>query len=58
MNEAANQIWSTCQLDRQIFASKYELALPKPKELAKQIKMDRLLIEEQMKRESEEENDK
>ncbi|MBQ7539396.1 MAG: DUF1016 family protein [Treponema sp.] len=34
---------------KQIFASKYELALPKPEELAKQIKMDRLLIEEQMK---------
>ena len=58
MNEAANQTWSTSQLDRQIFVSKYELALPKLEELAKQIKMDRLLIEEQMKRESEEENDK
>ena len=46
MNEAANKTWSTCQLDRQIFASKYELALPKPEELAKQIKMDRFLIEE------------
>lgn len=34
---------------KQIFASKYELALPKPEELARQIKMDRLLIEEQMK---------
>ena len=34
---------------KQIFASKYELALPKPEELAQQIKMDRLLIEEQMK---------
>ena len=33
---------------KQIFASKYELALPKPEELAHQIKMDRLLIEEQM----------
>ena len=39
---------------KQIFASKYELALPTPEELAQQIKMDRLLIEEQMK--SEEEN--
>lgn len=38
---------------KQIFASKYELALPKPEELAHQIKMDRLLIEEQMKREKE-----
>ena len=38
---------------KQIFASKYELALPKPEELAKQIKMDRLLIEEQMKSERE-----
>lgn len=35
---------------KQIFASKYELALPKPEELEKQIKMDRLLIEEQMKK--------
>ena len=57
MNEAANQTWSTRQLDRQIFASKYELALPKPEELAYQIKMDRLLIEERMKS-SEEENDR
>ena len=57
MNEAANQTWSTRQLDKQIFASKYELALPKPEELAYQIKMDRLLIEERMKS-SEEENDR
>ena len=35
---------------KQIFASKYELALPKAEDLAKQIKMDRLLIEEQMRR--------
>ena len=42
---------------KQIFASKYELALPKPEELAYQIKMDRLLIEERMKS-SEEENDR
>ena len=34
---------------KQIFASKYELALPKPEELEHQIKMNRLLIEEQMK---------
>ena len=34
---------------KQIFASKYEFALPKPEELAYQIKMDRLLIEERMK---------
>ena len=34
---------------KQIFASKYELVMPKPEELAKQVKMDRLLIEEQMK---------
>ena len=33
MNEAANQTWSTRQLDRQISVSKYELALPKPEEL-------------------------
>ena len=44
MNEAANQTWSTRQLDRQISVSKYELALPKPEELAYPIKMDRLLI--------------
>lgn len=42
---------------KQIFASKYELVLPKPEELAYQIKMDRLLIEERMKS-SEEENDR
>lgn len=42
---------------KQIFASKYELALPKPEELAHQIKMDRLLIEEQMKS-SEEDKEK
>ena len=42
---------------KQIFASKYELTLPKPEELAYQIKMDRLLIEERMKS-SEEENDR
>ena len=53
MNEAANQTWSTRQLDRQIFASKYELALPKPEKLARQIKMNRLLIEEQRMREIE-----
>jgi len=41
------------KLDRQIFASKYELALPKPEKLARQIKMDRLLIEEQRMREIE-----
>ena len=41
---------------KQIFASKYELALPKPEELAHQIKMDRLLIEEQMKKDDEENN--
>ena len=35
---------------KQIFASKYKLALPKPEELAHQIKKDRLLIEEQMKK--------
>lgn len=35
---------------KQIFASKYELALPKAEDLARQIKMDRLLIEEQMRR--------
>lgn len=34
---------------KQIFASKYELSLPKPEELEKQLKMNRLLIEEQMK---------
>lgn len=39
---------------KQIFASKYELALPKPEELEKQIKMDRLLIEEQMKKDGDE----
>ena len=39
---------------KQIFASKYELALPKPEELAYQIKMDRLLIEERMKNSEEE----
>ena len=50
-------MWSTRQLDKQIFASKYELALPKPEELAYQIKMDRLLIEERMKS-SEEEKDR
>ena len=42
---------------KQIFASKYELTLPKSEELAYQIKMDRLLIEERMKS-SEEENDR
>ena len=42
---------------KQIFASKYELTLPKPEELAYQIKMDRLLIEERMKS-SEEEKDR
>lgn len=42
---------------KQIFSSKYELALPKPEELAYQIKMDRLLIEERMKS-SEEEKDR
>lgn len=41
---------------KQIFASKYELALPKPEELEHQIKMDRLLIEEQMKNNEEDEN--
>ena len=39
---------------KQIFASKYELALPKPEELAYQIKMDRLLIVERMKSSEEE----
>lgn len=39
---------------KQIFASKYELALPKPEELEKQIKMDRLLIEEQMEKDGDE----
>lgn len=39
---------------KQIFASKYELALPKPEELEMQIKMDRLLIEEQMKKNGDE----
>lgn len=38
---------------KQIFASKYELKLPKPEELAAQIKMDRVLIEEQMNNSSE-----
>ena len=39
---------------KQIFASKYERALPKPEELAYQIKMDRVLIEERMKSSEEE----
>lgn len=33
---------------KQIFAAKYELALPKPEELEKQLKLERKLIEEQM----------
>lgn len=59
MNEAADQTWSTRPVlaeAKQIFASKYELALPKPEELEHQIKMNRLLIEEQMKNNEEDEN--
>ena len=59
MNEAADQTWSTRPVlaeVKQIFASKYELALPKPEELEHQIKMNRLLIEEQMKNNEEDEN--
>ena len=59
MNEVADQTWSTRPVlaeVKQIFASKYELALPKPEELEHQIKMNRLLIEEQMKNNEEAEN--
>ena len=40
---------------KQIFASKYELALPKPEDLEKQIKINRSFLEERIEEKTEKE---
>lgn len=54
MNEAADSVWSTRQLDRQIstlnegkqmFAAKYKLALPSEEELQMVLQKHRNLLE-------------
>lgn len=48
MNEAVVK-YSVLAEAKKIFASKYELTLPKPEELEEQLKLNRVLIEEKMK---------